>query len=208
MTKKEVKKVNFDVYNSKTKELIKKFDTLWARIFDIDNAFLLRWWEKDKLKILEIWCFSWREFEYIKNYSKKYTWIDISKDAIDYAKNKFQDWEFIIWDIEEYEFDKKFDIIFAFASLIHSDIETTKKLFEKFYKILNENWIIYISMKSSENYSEITKTDEFWTRIYYHYSLEEYKKLPWGKFEVIYQDEQNFNNQNWFTIGFRKILKK
>ncbi len=207
MTKKEVKKLNFEVYNSKTKELIEKFDKIWPRIFDIDNAIKL-FWKSIDINILEIWCFSWREYSYIRNFSKNYVWIDISKEAIEYAKWKFQDWEFIVWDIEEYNFDKKLDIIFAFASLIHSDKETTIKLFDKFYEILNNNWIVYISMKSSEKYSEITKTDEFWTRIYYHYSLEDYRKFSWKKFEIIYEDKQNFNNQDWFTICFKKTLKK
>lgn len=207
MTKKEIKKLNFWVYNSKAKELIEKFDKIPTRVFDIDNALKLYWKDKN-VSILEIWCFTWREYDYIRNFSKNYIWIDISKEAIKHAKNKFPDGEFLVWDIEEYKFDRKFDIIFAFASLIHSDKETTIKLFKKFYEILNNNWIIYISMKISDKYSEITKTDEFWTRVYYHYSLEEYKELAWNKFDVIYEDKQNFNNQEWFTICFKKTLKK
>jgi len=105
MTLKEVKKINFEVYNSKTKELIEKFDKIWPRIFDIDNAIKLFWKNKD-ISILEIWCFSWREYSYIRNFTKNYTGIDISKDAIRYAKNQFSDWEFIIWDIEDYNFEK------------------------------------------------------------------------------------------------------
>lgn len=204
MTLKEVKKINFEVYNSKTKELIEKFDKIWPRIFDIDNAIKLFWKNKD-ISILEIWCFSWREYSYIRNFTKNYTGIDISKDAIRYAKNQFSDWEFIIWDIEDYNFEKKYDIIFAFASLIHSDRETTQRLFEKFHSILAPKWIIYVSLKASEKYSEIEKIDEFWTRIYYHYNMNEYKKNSENKFKIIYEDTQNFNHQEWFTLCFQKI---
>ncbi len=204
MTLKEVKKINFEVYNSKTKELIEKFDKIWPRIFDIDNAIKLFWKNKD-ISILEIWCFSWREYSYIRNFTKNYTGIDISKDAIRYAKNQFSDWEFIIWDIEDYNFEKKYDIIFAFASLIHSDRETTQRLFEKFHSILTPKWIIYVSLKASEKYSEIEKIDEFWTRIYYHYNINEYKKNSENKFKIIYEDTQNFNHQEWFTLCFQKI---
>ncbi len=204
MTLKEVKKINFEVYNSKTKELIEKFDKIWPRIFDIDNAIKL-FWKNKNISILEIWCFSWREYSYIRNFTKNYTGIDISKDAIRYAKNQFSDWEFIIWDIEDYNFEKKYDIIFAFASLIHSDRETTQRLFEKFHSILTPKWIIYVSLKASEKYSEIEKIDEFWTRIYYHYNINEYKKNSENKFKIIYEDTQNFNHQEWFTLCFQKI---
>lgn len=202
---KDIKKKNFDVYNSKAKELIEKFNNIWVRKSDIDNAFKLYWDVWPNLRILELGCFTWREYEYIRNFTKNYTWIDISKEAIKYAQNNFSDWNFIIWDLEEYEFDTNFDIILAFASLLHSDKETTKKLFEKFYKILNKWWIVYISIKSSERYTQVTKEDEFWTRVYYYYSLEEYKNIAWDKFEVIYEDQYNFKNQDWFTIAFKKI---
>jgi len=43
MTKKLVKDINFFVYNNQTKNLIKKFENIWARKFDIDNAFDLFW---------------------------------------------------------------------------------------------------------------------------------------------------------------------
>lgn len=204
MTLKEVKKINFEVYNSKTKELIEKFDKIWPRTFDVDNAFNLYWKNKD-INILEIGCFSWREYVYIRNFTKNYTGIDISKEAIEHAKNTFPDWKFIVWDIEEFEFEKKYDIIFAFASLIHSDRETTQRLFEKFHSILTPKWIIYVSLKASEKYSEIEKIDEFWTRIYYHYNMNQYKKNSENKFKIIYEDTQNFNHQEWFTLCFQKI---
>ncbi len=204
MTSKEVKTLNFEVYNSKTKELIKKFDALWARVFDIDTAFKLYGKSKD-IHTLEIGCFSGREYSYIRQFTKNYTGIDISQDAISYAKKSFPDGEFIVWDIEEYKFEKKFDIIFAFASLIHSDKETTQKLFEKFYNILSTKWIVYVSLKASEKYTEIEKTDEFWTRIYYHYHINEYKAFAWKNFEIIYEDSQFFNHQEWFTLCFKKI---
>jgi hypothetical protein len=36
-----IKKINFDVYNSKAKELIEKFNNIRVRKSDIDNAFKL-----------------------------------------------------------------------------------------------------------------------------------------------------------------------
>lgn len=204
MTKKEVKNLNFQVYNSKTKELIKKFDTIGPRSFDIDNAFNLYWKNKD-INILEIGCFSWREYAYIRNFTKNYTGIDISKEVIEHAKNTFPDWEFIVWDIEEFEFEKKYDIIFAFASLIHSDKETTTKLFEKFHNILSNEGLLYVSLKASDFYQEIEKTDEFWTRIYYHYHINEYSDFTGTSFKVVYEDTQFLNNQNRFTLCFKKI---
>lgn len=203
MTSKDIKNINFQVYNNETTKLIKKFEWIWARKFDIDNAFSLHW-NEGNLKILELGCFNWREYPYIIEKTSNYLWIDISKKAIEYAKNKYNNDNFVVWDFEEYDFECKFNIVLAFASLLHSDIKTTKIIFEKVYDLLEEWWIFYISMKSSSKYTEVTKEDEFWKRIYYYYSLEEYKNILKDKFKVIYEDEQYFNGQDWFTIAFKK----
>ena len=202
MTKKLVKDINFFVYNNQTKNLIKKFENIWARKFDIDNAFDLFW--STNSSVLELWCFNWREYSYISEKTNNYFWIDISKEAIEYANNKYNSNCFIVWDFENYIFDKSFDIVFAFASLIHSDFETTKNIFNKVYNLLNDWWIFYVSMKSNEKYAEVLKEGEFWKRIYYHYSMDEYIDFWKWLFDVVYKDEQIFNNQSWFTLAFKK----
>lgn len=203
MTKKEIKDKNFKAYNDNTKKLIKKFDNMWAREEDIDRAFKLLW-NKSNAKVLELWCLNWREYWYIKKYTEDYKWIDISNEAINYANDKYRNDKFICSDLEEYNYENNYDIIFSFASLIHSDMETTIELFEKFYKSLNNWWIVYVSLKSSEKYEQIIKNDNFWERIFYHYSIEEYKKI-WNKlFDIVYEDTQNENNQTRFTLAFKK----
>jgi len=203
MTSKSIKNINFNVYNKEANKLIEKFEWIWARNFDIDNAFKLHW-NKNNLKILELGCFNWREYLYVSEKTKKYLWIDISKDAIENAKKKYNEDCFVVWDFEEYIFEWKFNIVLAFASLLHSDIDTTRSIFDKVYNLLEEWWIFYISMKSSNNYTKVTKEDEFWKRIYYYYSLDEYKEIWWKQFKIIYENEQYFNNQYWFTLAFKK----
>jgi len=203
MTSKSIKNVNFNVYNEKTNKLIEKFEWIWARTFDIDNVMSL-YWNQANPKVLELGCFNWREYLYLSEKTNNYLWIDISKDAIEDAKNKYNENSFIVWDFEEYIFEWKFNIVLAFASLLHSDMVTTRLIFDKVYDLLEKWWIFYVSLKSSENYTQVTKKDEFWKRIYYYYSLDEYKKIWWEKFKVIYEDEQNFNNQKWFTLAFKK----
>lgn len=203
MISKIIKDINFQFYNQETKKLIKKFEVIWARKFDIDNALKLHW-DQENLKILELGCFNWREYSYIAEKNINYLWIDIAKDAVEYAREIYDNDCFIVWDFEKYNFDWTFDIVLAFASLLHSDIETTKVIFKKVYNLLNNRWIFYISMKSSNKYKEVIKRDEFWKRIYYYYSLEEYKKIWWEKFKVIYENEKIFNNEDWFTLAFKK----
>lgn len=205
MTSEDIKSINFQVYNNETTKLIKKFDWIWIRKKDIDNAFSL-FLNNEEAKVLELGCFNWREYSYISEKTNNYLWIDISKNAINYANEKYNNNCFIVWDFEEYKFEWTFDIIFAFASLIHSDIDTMKNIFKKLYNILNKWWIFYVSMKSSSKYKKVVKNDEFWNRIYYYYSLNEFKEIGWKYFTIMYEDEQEFNNQKWITLGFRKEI--
>ncbi len=79
--------------------------------------------------------------------------------------------------MESFIFPKNYDIVLAFASLIHSDYEATEKLFAKIHKNLNEGGIFYVSMKKSHTYTEVEKDNGFGIRKYYHYSVDDYKNI-------------------------------
>lgn len=81
--------------------------------------------------------------------------------------------QFFLVDVEDYTFPKDLDIIFSFASLLHTDKAHLREILIKGYKSLVSGGIFYISLKYSPYYEELTKEDEFGTRTYYFYNPEE-----------------------------------
>jgi hypothetical protein len=64
---------------------------------------------------------------------------------------------------------------------------------------------VYISLKKGRYVDDGTaKIDEFGTRTYFFYSLEQIEELAGKKFDIVEKSEQNLHGQDWFTIVLRK----
>lgn len=194
------KQQTIDVYNTTAESMAKKFSGIGARIEDILEAF--SYVQKDVPKVLEIGCGNARDASEILNHTSDYLWIDISSEMIRLAKESLPEAasKFVVADVEEFEFPQWIDIIFSFASLLHTPKEKLQKILQRILFALNSGWIVFISLKYSDVYEEIIKTDEFWTRTYYYYSPQDIldmggKEYGWNKVE--YQD---LRGQKWFTI--------
>jgi trans-aconitate methyltransferase len=81
----------------------------------------------------------------IFKYTDNYLGIDISKNLIELAQQKIPKGDFKIADIENYDFPKNIDVIFAFASLIHVPKDSLKEILGKAYSSLNDGGIIRLS---------------------------------------------------------------
>lgn len=118
--------------------------------------------EKRTINILELWCWWWRfldQLSKIKNKKINYTWIDMSENLINIAKNEFNKGknanikaDFIYWDMTDYIKKPKqetFDLVVCIASFQH--IPTYKERFfliKNFYRILNYDWIVIMTNRS------------------------------------------------------------
>ena len=109
----------------------------------------------------------------------------------------------MVADIESYDFPAEIDIVFAFASLIHVPKESLRDIFSRVYEALNKGGIFRLSMKYTDVYQEITKTDEFGTRTYYFYSQKDILNLNPG-FSVLKMELINLRGQEWLEILFQK----
>lgn len=119
-------------------------------------------------------------------------------------KKKNPQGKFEIADIENYSFPGDLDIIFAFASLIHTPKESFRKILANGLKALNPGGVFRISIKQSTNYEEITKKDEFGVRTYYHYSKDDIKELSDG-YKIIKCELNDLKGQTWLEILLQKI---
>lgn len=196
------KQQTIDTYNTTATEMAKKFVDIGARVEDVERGFSLV--GKEDPKVLEIGCGNGRDAQEILKRTRNYLGIDISESMIEIAKNVNPGGKFEVVDVENYEFPNGLDLVFSFASLLHSNKENVKNVLDRVYEVLNPGGVFYISLKH-DDYHEGSKTDEFGTRTYYFYTPELIKELAGTKYEPGWEEVNELRGQKWFTIALRKI---
>jgi predicted TPR repeat methyltransferase len=189
-------------YNKSAVALAKKFSTIGRRIDDIKRG--LSYINEKNPNVLEIGCGNGRDAKEILDLTDTYTGVDISEGMIKIAREHIPKGNFIVADIETFDFPKNIDIIFAFASLLHLDKESIKKVLLKGHSSLNKNGIFYISIKW-DRYQEKIQNDEFGQRVFYYYTEEDMRGLALDtNYKIIYEDRQLLRGVDWLTIVLKK----
>jgi len=199
------KEQTIQTYNKSAKALSKKFYDIGVRVKDIKKGFSFI--EKDNPKVIEIGCGNGREAEEILKHTNNYLGIDISEELIKIAKKENPNGKFKIADVESFSFPQNIDIIFSFASLLHSDKDNVKRILDRVYKSLSRDGIFYISLKYGD-YQEKTVKDEFGIRTYYFYTPELIKELAGDRYKTVYIDIQDLRDQKWFNIVLKKLQNR
>ncbi len=197
MTKKDE---TITAYNELATEFIDDFNSRGARTDDILRAIKLV--GKQNPKVIEFGCANGRDGKVVLQFTRDYTGIDATPKFIEAAKKNVSAGIFEVADYETYNFPPKLDIIFGFASLIHSNKETVSKLFDKFNTSLNSGGVVYLSMQYGD-YAEVERIEEGHKRTFYLYTPELIKELAGNDFETVYEDVQNLNRK-WFTIALKR----
>lgn len=159
--------------------------------------------EKQNPFVFEIGCGNGRDAFEINKRTTHYWGIDISEKLIDLAKKTVPGVHFEVADIETYKFSKDADIVFAFASLIHVQKESLQEIMEQLFSSVAQNGLVFISLKYSDAYQQVTKTDEFGTRTYWHYSRSDIQEVISG-FSVEHTTIHDIRGQIWMDILLRK----
>lgn len=198
------KQQTIDTYNTSAKEMARKFSLIGARTSDIEKVFSRI--PKFSPSVLEIGFGSARDAQEIVKHTDNYLGIDISSEMVCIAQEtcpEFRD-SFLLADVEVFDFPVELDIVFSFASLLHSPREVIQSILDRVHDALNPGGIFFISLKYSESYKELTKTDEFGTRTYYHYSPEEILTLGGNKYSFYEIEYQDVLGQKWFSLTLWK----
>ncbi len=191
-------------YEKGATELVKKFNQIGPRTKDVKKTFSY-FKNHKKLNTLEIGCGNGRDAKQILKYTKNYTGIDFSEEMIKLSKEYLPNENFIVADMEKFVIPKNLDIIFAFASFLHLNKISFKKILDKIYKKLNKNGIIYISLKYSKKYKEVIKKDKFGNRYFYYYSENNLEKISKEtKYQIMYMKKYILREVEWIDL----ILKK
>lgn len=190
-------------YDKSARALASYFAGIGARSADIELAFSLAE-NQDNPKVLEIGCGDGRDAIEILKYTNDYTGMDISEGMLEVASEKLPGVIFHKADIAEYIFPENIDVIFSFASLLHSDIEEIRAVLDRAYDALAPGGVFYISLKYMSKYTEKIKEDKYGRRLFYFYSPDEIKELAGRRYETIFQDFQTIGDTKWFSLVFIK----
>jgi SAM-dependent methyltransferase len=188
-------------YDRTASQMAEKFRGMGARVEDIDRAFAII--NKEHPSVLEIGCGDGRDAKEISSRTNTYLGIDVSTSMIELARVHVPEASFEVADVETYSFPAGLDIIFSFASLLHSDKEAVANILHRAHSSLNDGGIFFISLKRDDYQSKV-KEDEFGARTFYFYQPSDIKEILDEKYAVIFEDEQSFQNQDWFTLILQK----
>ncbi len=188
-------------------------------------------WKKD-LKVLDVWCGSWRLLgEFAKNEIDlwEYLWVDLSTWLLDEAKKKYPEIEFMelnMLDLNKVE--KTYDMIFFVASFHHiNNPDDRLRVIKKAYNMLEDGWMMFFTnwaLDSDLNRMRYWRNkvawseNRFWSsdfnikiwefvRYYHSFHLDELKYLfekTW--FDII--ENREFDNKRNLVSIVKKVWEE
>ncbi len=196
-----VKTETVDTYNKSARALAEKFNAIGPRVEDINYVFSHS--GKTNPFVVEIGCGNGRDAQEIIKRTNNYLGLDISPELLAIAKENLPEATFTVADVEEFIFPKDIDIVFAFASLIHVPKESFLNIMEQLFESVTKHGLVFVSLKYSDVYEQVTKEDEFGTRTYWHYSQSDVQNLAAG-FTVTHTSIQEVAGQIWIDVLYQK----
>lgn len=202
MTDSGEKSQTIDTYDRSALDHAKKFDELDARAKDITQT--LSYIKKSNPKTIEIGFGSGRDAKEIIKYTNDYLGIDLSNEMLKIAQQNVPEAKFELADLETYKFPNNTDVVFAFASLLHSDKDSVKDLLKRVSESLNSGGVFFISLKYGNYHKETIDKEGHGPKTYYFYTPEEIEKISPSSLKTVFQEIQDFKNKKWFSIILQK----
>ena len=201
------KQETVNTYNKSAKELAEYFRGIGSRTSDIDLAMKLAGKPKNA-SVLEIGCGDGRDAKEIVARTPNYTGFDISSALIKLAQAHVPGAHFEVADAITYQYgSENFDVVFAFASLLHLSKDEVQDVLKKVHAALKPGGTFFISLKLAGTYLEQVKEDRFGTRMFYFYNPDIIEKLAGNRYEVAEQGGGFVaaGNTEWFEMALRKV---
>lgn len=199
------KNITLDTYNKSASELAGYFKGIGSRIEDIDLALKLADKSDGSASVLEIGCGDGRDAEEILKRVKNYKGIDYSEELIKIARKKTAGANLVVSDLLNYEYEKsEYDVILAFASLLHISKEQFIELVPKLAGALKPGGIFFVSLKYREDYEKEWKEDDFGKRLFYFYNPQLVEDMCRDYFEVLKVSNSRIGKTKWFELAMKK----
>ena len=194
-------KLTIKTYDDSAPALAEYFKGIGSRVKDIEIG-LQKSPARDK--VVEIGCGDGRDAVEIVKRVTYYEGFDPSIEMLKIARKKVPKGSFVLADALSYQYPGKLDIVYAFASLLHSPKDEIKQIFERVWQALKPAGIFYISLKEKPSYKKEIKRDQFGQRLFYYYNPDIIKDLAGPKYVSVYEDQQVMGHTKWFTIALAK----
>lgn len=202
MTKVRDKQQTIAVYNQNALKFTQGFDQIGARVEEIRRSFFFI--KKANPKVIEIGCGSGRDAGEIIKYTHDYLGIDLSPEMIQLARLRVPQAKFQVADLEVFEFPKATDIIFAFASLLHSDKESVGGVLSKAYGSVNHGGVFLINLMYGKYRRRLRDKNTHDSRVFYLYTPEKILQLAPAGFASVYKSIYKFKGLRWFNLILQK----
>ncbi|MFA5776624.1 MAG: class I SAM-dependent methyltransferase [Patescibacteria group bacterium] len=196
------KRQTIETYNKSVVDHAKKFDEMGARTEDILKTF--SYIKKPNPKTIELGCGNGRDAKEIIKHTNDYLGLDLSEEMLRLAQRNVPNTNFILADLESYVLPEELDVIFAFASLLHSDKKSVSEVLKRSCKALNIGGVFFISSKYGHYHKETIDKEGHGPKTYYFYTPEEIERIAPEGLRVVFNETQDFKGQKWFTVIFQK----
>lgn len=155
-----------------------KYNELYNNIYYINelNTFINLLNNNDS--VLDVGCGNGLVSDYLEQKGMKVTAIDTSQNMLDICKKRNDNIDYYEMDVRNLNFDDStFNAIFCYAVLIHIDKLETFNVLEKFYKLLEQNGILFINVmeekEPNENITVVESLDNQYKTWFQYYNKEE-----------------------------------
>ena len=141
--------------------------------------------------VLDAACGSGYGSEIISRYAKTVVGLDISSEAIDYARESYTTVDFRQASIDKLPFeDTSFDAIVSFETIEHVDENTQRQFLEEITRVLKTDGTLIMSTVNKEVYSDHqTQKNDYHVNEFY---LHEFKELLESHFSTVQLYIQSF----------------
>ncbi len=197
--------LTLQTYNDSAQAMAEYFSGIGSRIDDIEMALRLADKTDGSADVLELGCGDGRDAAEIVKRSESYLGIDYSEGLLALARKQVPGADFRLQSILDYTFEPaSYDVVFAFASLLHVNRDTFAALMPRIANSLRADGIFYVSLKYADDYKEELKEDQFGKRMFYFYNLELVEELAGQFFEVVHTNQETIGHTRWFDIALKK----
>lgn len=195
-----------DTYDNSAELVSEYFSRVGSRASDIEKALELAGSGEDA-RVIEIGCGDGRDAEEIVKRVTSYVGFDPSVGLLEIARKRLPNDTFIKSDAMSFDYPNDIDVVYAFASLLHSPKEEVQAILAKVYDSLRPGGVFMISLKEREQYETEVVNDAFGERLFYYYNEALLTKLAGKNFAKVYEAHHVIGKTDWLKIAFRKEVQ-
>jgi SAM-dependent methyltransferase len=192
-------------YDESAEALAEYFKGIGPRVEHINRALELVEMTDGTARVVEVGCGDGRDAVEIVTRVASYIGFDPSKGMLRLARNRLPDTTFVKADSLSFEYPTGLDVIFAFASLIHSDVDTNRAVFNIFSRALRIGGIAMVNVRERDEYEVVEQTDQFGTRVYHYYNSKILRDIAGSAFVPVFEDHKQIGSNTWLTMAFQKL---